>query len=160
MSGPLLARVRLYLRFAATLFAAIAASAPLGISNETALFLLPLTGASLGIAVLARLAAPLPVLAATLALVASLIAGISALLWNLPMLALSLAMIAGLAIIAVAIQGAAILAGLAGVSLLASSLALLEQGAGTGFCLLAAATLIGLVRPDRREKKSALAIQQ
>ena len=144
MTGSLPVRARLYLRFAAVLLAAVAAAVPLGMSDETALFLLPLAGASLMIAALTRL----PVLVATLVLVASLIGGIGAMLWNLPMLTLTLVMIAGLAIIAAALQGAAILAGLAGVALLASGLTLLEQGAGNGFLLFAAAALIGLARPQ------------
>jgi hypothetical protein len=41
-------------------------------------------------------------------------------------------------------------------ALLASGLALLEQGAGSGFLLLSAAALVGL----SGAKKSALAIQQ
>lgn len=148
MTGSLPVRARLYLRFAAVLLAAVAAAVPLGMSDETALFLLPLAGACLMIAALARFASHLPVLVATLVLVASLIGGIGAMLWNLPMLTLILVMIAGLAIIAVSLQGAAILAGLAGVALLASSLTLLEQGAGNGFLLFAAAALIGLARPQ------------
>ena len=166
MTGSLPARARLYLRFAAVLLAAIAASVPLGISNETALFLLPLASASLMIAALARFAAPLPVLVATLALVAGLVGGMSAMLWNFPMLALTLVIIAGLAIIAAALNGTAIMACLAGVGLLGSGLALIEQGAGSGLLLLAAAALVGLAKPGTREsqvrsaRKSALAIQQ
>ena len=162
MTESLPGRARLYLRFAAVLLAAIAASVPLGLSNETALFLLPLAGASLMIAALARTAARLPVLLATLVLVASLIGGISAMLWNLPMLALTIVIIAGLVIIAAALKGGAILAGLAGVGLLASGLVLLEQGAGNGFLLFAAAALIGLARPQlgQRARKSALAVHQ
>jgi len=160
ITGALPARARLYLRFAAVLLAAIAASVPLGISNETALFLLPLTGASLMIAALARFAAPLPVLVATLALVASLVGGMGAMLWNLPMIALTLVMIAGLAIIAAALNGTAIMAFLAGVALLGSGLALIEQGAGSGFLLFAAAALVGLVKAGVPARKSALAIQQ
>src|SRR3954469_3805224 len=76
MTGTLPARARLYLRFAAVLLAAVAASVPLGISNETAMFLLPLAGVSLMIAALARFAAPLPVLVTTLVLVASLAGGL------------------------------------------------------------------------------------
>ena len=158
MTGTLPARARLYLRFAAVLLAAIAASVPLGISNETALFLLPLASASLMIAALARFAAPLPVLAATLALVACLAGGMSAMLWNFPMLTLTLVMIAGLAIIAGALNGAAIMAFLAGVALLGFGLALIEQGAGSGFLLFAAAALVGL--PGTRARKSAFAVQQ
>jgi hypothetical protein len=166
ITGSLPARARLYLRFAAVLLAAIAASVPLGISNETALFLLPLASASLMIAALARFAAPLPVLVATLALVASLAGGMGAMLWNLPMMALTPVMITGLAIIAAALNGTAIMACLSGLALLGSGLALIEQGAGSGFLLFAAAALVGLAKPGPRgsqvrlARKSALAIQQ
>jgi hypothetical protein len=161
MTGSLPARARLYLRFSAVLLAAIAASVPFGISNETALFLLPLAGASLMIAALARFAAPLPVLVATLVLVASLVGGVSAMLWNFPMLALAPVIVAGLAIIAAALNGTAIMAFLAGVALLGSGLALIEQGAASGFLLFAAAALVGLAKPGiASRRKSALAIQQ
>jgi len=160
MTGALPARARLYLRFAAMLLAAIAASVPLGISNETALFLLPLASASLMIAALARFAAPLPVLVATLALVASLAGGISAMLWNFSMLALTPVMVAGLAIIAAGLNGTAIMACLSGLALLGSGLALIQQGAGSGFLLFAAAALVGLAKPATRAGKSALAVQQ
>ena len=158
MTETLPARARLYLRFAAMLLAAIAVSVPVGISDDTALFLLPLAGASLMIAALARFAAPLPVLVATLVLVASLVGGMGAMLWNFPMLALMLVMIAVLAIIAAAVNGTAIMACLSGVALLGSGLALIEQGAGSGFLLFAAAALVGL--PGTRARKSALAVQQ
>ena len=154
ITGPLPARARLYLRFAAVLLAAIAVSVPLAISGFVALFLLPLASASLMIAALARFAAPLPVLAASLALVASLIGGLGAMLWNAPMLALAPVTVAGLAIIAAALNGMAVIACLAGLALLGSGLALLEQGAGGGFLLLCAAALVGCAQ------KSALAIQQ
>jgi len=160
ITGSLPARARLYLRFAAMLLAAIAASVPLGISNETALFLLPLASASLMIAALARFAAPLPVLVATLALVASLAGGISAMLWNFSMLALTPVMVAGLAIIAAGLNGTAIMACLSGLALLGSGLALIQQGAGSGFLLFAAAALVGLAKPATRAGKSALAVQQ
>lgn len=160
ITGALPARARLYLRFAAMLLAAIAAAVPLGISNEAALFLLPLAGVSLMIAALARFAAPLPVWGATLALVASLIGGLSAMLWNFPLLALTQIMVAGLTIIAAALNGTAIMAFLAGVALLGSGLALIEQGAGSGFLLFAAAALVGLAKAGTPARKSALAIQQ
>ena len=153
-TGSLPARARLYLRFAAVLLACVAASLPLGIANETALFLLPLASASLMIAALARFAAPLPVLAASLALVASLTGGLGAMLWSAPMLALTPVTVAGLAIIAAALNGMAVTACLAGLALLGSGLALLEQGGGGGFLLLCAAALVGCAQ------KSALAIQQ
>jgi hypothetical protein len=66
--------------------------------------------------------------------------------------------VAGLAIIAAGLQGLSALACLAAIALLGSGLALLEQGAGSGFLLFAAAALVGLARPVA--KKSALAIQQ
>ena len=160
MTGALPARARLYLRFAAMLLAAIAISVPFGISGDMALFLLPLAGASLMIAALARFAAPLPVWGATLALVASLTGGLSAMLWNFPLLALTQVMLAGLAIIAAALNGTAIMAFLAGVALLGSGLALIEQGAGSGFLLFAAAALVGLAKAGTPARKSALAIQQ
>lgn len=158
ITGSLPARARLYLRFAAVLLAAIAVSVPVGISDDTALFLLPLAGASLMIAALARFAAHLPVLAATLALVASLVGGMSAMLWNFPMLALTPVIVAGLAIIAAALNSTVIIPCLAGIALLGSGLAYLEQGACNGFLLLCAAALVGLAKPVA--KKSALAIQQ
>lgn len=158
MTETLPARARLYLRFAAMLLAAIAVSVPVGISDETALFLLPLASASLMIAALARFAAPLPVLVVTLVLVASLVGGMGAMLWNFPMLALMLVMIAGLAILAAGLNGTAIMACLSGVALLGSGLALIEQGAGSGFLLFTAAALVGL--PGTRARKSALAVQQ
>jgi hypothetical protein len=158
MTGALPARSRLYLRFAAVLLAAIAASLPLGISNETALFLLPLAAGSLMIAALARFAAPLPVFVATLVLVASLAGGISAMLWNFPMAALIPVMVACVAIIAAALHATSPIACLAAMALLGSGLTLLEQGASSGFFLFAAAALVGLAKPAAG--KSALAIQQ
>lgn len=151
MTGSLPARARLYLRFAAMLLAAIAVSVPFGISDDVALFLLPLASASLVIAALARFAAHLPVLAATLALVACLVGGLSAMLWNVPMLALTLVTVASLAIIAAALNGTAIMACLAGTALLGSGLALIEQGTGAGFLLFVAAALVGLAKsgPER-----------
>jgi len=158
MAGALPARARLYLRFAAMLLAAVAASVPLGLSDETALFLLPLASTSLMIAALARFAAPLPVFAASVALVASLVGGMSAMLWTLPMVALIPVILAGMAIIAAALNGAAGIGCLAGMALLGAGLALLGQGAGNGFLLFAAAALVGLAKPVA--KKSALAVQQ
>jgi hypothetical protein len=165
MTGTLPAMARLYLRFAAMLLAAIAVSVPFGISDAAALFLLPLAAASLMIAALARFAAHLPVWVATLALVASLVGGLSAMLWNFPLLALTQVLVAALAIIAAALNGTAIMAFLAGVALLGSGLALIEQGAGSGFLLFAAAALVGLAKAGTRgqirsARKSALAIQQ
>jgi hypothetical protein len=158
MTGAMPARARLYLRFAAVLLAAVAASVPLGLSNEAALFLLPLASASLMIAALARFAAPAPVFVSSVALIASLAGGLGAMLLNVPMVALIPVIVAGLAIIAVGLQAMSAMACLAAIALLGSGLALLEQGAGSGFLLFAAAALVGLAKPVL--KKSALAIQQ
>jgi hypothetical protein len=158
MTGAMPARVRLYLRFAAVLLAAVAASVPLGLSDQTALFLLPLASGSLMIGALARFAAPLPVFVTSMALVASLAGGLGAMLWNLPMVALIPVIVAGLAIFAVALQAMSAIACLAAIALLGSGLTLLEQSVGSGFLLFAAAALVGLAKPAL--KKSALAVQQ
>src|SRR5690348_3962684 len=71
------ARVRLYLRFAAVLLAALALSAPLGLSPAAGLFLLPQASAALMIGTIARFAKPLPVPAASLALIIGLCGGLA-----------------------------------------------------------------------------------
>jgi hypothetical protein len=157
LSAPYRAAARLYLRFAAMLFAALAVSAPLGLSGEVALFLLPLASAALMVAAFARFALPLPVFATSLILIAGLFCGLAAMLWGPVMLALLPVICASLAIIGVALHGIAVTAVLAGAALLASGLVLLEQGVASAFLLFAAAALIGLVKPSR--EKSALAVQ-
>jgi hypothetical protein len=156
IAAPLPARARLYLRFAAVLFAAIAVSVPLRMSDDVAVFLLPLASASLAIAALARFAAPLPVLVTTLALVASLFAGLFAMLLGMPMLALVLVIISGLTIVAAALHDTAIMACLAGLSVLGAGLVLLEQGSGGGFLLFAAAALMGATRSKTGRKNNQL----
>jgi hypothetical protein len=157
LSAPCRAAARLYLRFAAMLFAALAVSAPLGLSAEVALFLLPLAACALMIAALARFARPLPVLAASLVLIAGLFCGLAAMLRDDAMLALVPVICASLAIIGTALHGMVIIAVLAGTALLASGLVLLEQGAASALLLFAAAALVGLAKPAR--EKSALAVQ-
>jgi hypothetical protein len=157
--APLRAGERLYLRFSAILFAALAVALPLELSDIAALFLLPLGAASLTIAALARFAAPLPVVAASLALIAGLAGGLAALLSGALMLALAPVMFAGLAIIAAALNGLAVMSVLAGAALLGSGLLFLEQGAKAGLFLFCAASLMGLATPSFRRKKSALAVQ-
>ena len=156
MSASLPARARLYLRFAAMLFTAIAVSAPLGISNQTALFLLPMSGASLMVAALSRLAVALPVLVITILLVASLASGMGAMLWNVPLAALLVVILCGLTITAMALFRSVPIAALAGLALLGSGLALLEQGAGNGFLLFTAAALMGLAKADGFAKNQLL----
>jgi len=155
LSAPTRAAARLYLRFAAMLFAALALSAPLSLLADVALFLLPLASAAMMIAAFARFAVALPVFAASLALLAGLFCGLAAMLWGPVMLAVLPVILASLAIIGAALQGFAIIAVLAGAALLASGLVLLQPSTASALLLLAAAALIGL---SAREK-SALAVQ-
>ena len=153
LAVPLRGSARLYLRFAAMLFAALSAARLAGLADAAALFLLPLGATSLMISALAQFARPLPVPAASLALVAALAGGMAALLSGIAMLALAPAMVAGLAIIAAALNGVAVLAVLAGAALLASGLVLLEQGARAGLFLFCAAALVGLAQSSRRKRQ-------
>jgi hypothetical protein len=155
LAAPLRAPARLYLRFAAMLFAALSVAAVLELADSAALFLLPLAGASLMVSAFAQWARPLPVFAASLALVLALAGGLAALLSGVAVLALAPLMIAGLAVMAAALNGAAVFAVLAGVSLLVAGLAFLEQGSRAGVLLLCAAALIGLA-----QRRSALMVEQ
>lgn len=148
LAAPLSLRARLYLRFAAVLFSALALSVPLGMADITALLLLPLASSALMISALARFARPLPVFAASLALVAGLAGGLGALVSGTAMPALAPVMFAGLAVIAAALNGIATMPVLAGAGLIASGLAFMEQGARGGLLLFCAAALVGLSRPQ------------
>ena len=157
LATPLRSSARLNLRFSGVLFSALAMSVPLGLADVTALLLLPLVSAALMISALARFARPLPVAPACVALVLGLAAGLGALLSGVVLLALVPMMIAGLVVIAAAIQGIAVMPVLAGAGLIASGLAFTEQGARGGLMLFCAATLIGLSRPQLlRSNSSAL----
>jgi hypothetical protein len=68
-------------------------------------------------------------------------------------------MLACLAIVAAALNAMAVTAALSGIALLAGSLAVIGQGAGTGLLLLGAAAVLGLAAP-RAARKSALAVDQ
>jgi hypothetical protein len=160
LAAPLRSSARLYLRFAAMLFAALSAVAAVGLADVAALFLLPLGCASLMISALAQFARPLPIFAATLALVVALAGGLAALLSGTTMLALVPALFAGLAVIAASLNGVAAIPILSGASLLAAGLAFLEQGAQAGLFLFCAAAVIGLAKPSSVAKRSALAVQQ
>ena len=142
LSAPLRSRERLYLRFAAVLLAALAASVPFGLADVTVLFLLPLAAGALMVSTLAGV---LPVGLAALLLVLALAGGLAALVTGLWPLALLPVVLAGLAIIAAAINSLALMPVLAGASLLAAGLVFVEQGARAGLMLFAAAALIGLV---------------
>ncbi|HWM61132.1 MAG TPA: hypothetical protein VNN98_03220 [Rhizomicrobium sp.] len=160
LAAPLRAPARLYLRFAAMLFAALSVAALVGLADVAALFLLPLGAASLMVSALAQFARPLPVFAASAALVAALASGLAALLSGITMFALAPAMFAGLVVIAASLNSVAAIPVLAGASLLASGLVLLEQGGRAGMFLFCAAALVGLAKPSAKQKRSALAVEQ
>jgi hypothetical protein len=154
LAAPLRVSARLYLRFAAMLFASLGAARLVGLADVAALFLLPLGGASLMVAALALFARPLPVFAICVALVIALAGGLGGLVSGYSVLALAPVIFAGLAIIAASLNGVAAIPILAGASLLAGGLAFLQQGAQAGLFLFCAAALVGLAKP------SALAVQQ
>jgi hypothetical protein len=156
-AAPLRATARLYLRFAAMLFAALAVSFPLGLSGVVALFLLPLASVALMIASLARFARPLPVFAACLVLIAGLACGLAALLTGMAWFALLCAAAAALVVIAVSLNRGEFAASLAGAALLLSVLVSWNENAQAGMFLFCAAALLGLARAPA--PKSALAIQ-
>jgi hypothetical protein len=149
LSGSLRLRERVYLRFAAMLLSALAVSVPFGLADVTVLFLLPLSAVALMVSALARFSRrPIAVGWAALALVLALGGGLAALISGWWLLALIPVMLAGLAVIAAAINSMQLLPVLAGTSLLAGALVFLEEGAQAGLLLFAAASLVGLVRPQ------------
>jgi hypothetical protein len=152
LSAPFQSRERIYLRFAAVLLAALAASAPFGLADVTVLFLLPLAAAALMVSILAGV---LPVGLAALVLVLALGVGLAALVAGLWPLALLPVVLAGLAVMVAAINSLALMPVLAGVSLLAAGLVLVEQGAHAGMLLFAAAGLVGLSRPQLLRSSSS-----
>jgi hypothetical protein len=158
LAAPLKAASRLYLRFAAILFAALAVCAPLGLADMAALFLLPLAAAALVISALARFARPLNSFAASTVLVAALGCGLAAMLSGMILAALAPVIVAGLALIAAAANRMAGMAALSGVGLIAAGLCYVQQGAGAGLLLFCAAALIGLSKNSARN--SALAVKQ
>lgn len=148
LAAPLAPRARIYLRFAAMLFSALAVSVPLGMADVTALLLLPLASAALMIVGLARFAKPLPAFPASLVLVGGLAGGLGALISGNALPALVPVMFAGLAIIAASFNGIAVMPVLAGAGLIAAGLAFIEQGARAGLLLFCAAALVGLAKPS------------
>lgn len=149
LSAALTVQARLYLRFAAVLFAALASASIFSLSDIAALLLLPLAAGALALSALARFARPLGSIGATLTLVACLAAGLCAMLLNLWIAALLPVAICGLTIVAAALQAMAMVPILAGFALFASALACLQPGADAGTLLFAAAALLGLARNTR-----------
>jgi hypothetical protein len=147
LSATLRAGARIYLRFAAMLFAALAISFPLGFSAVAALLLLPLAAGALVIAVRAQLAASLPVFTASLTLVLGLACGLGACLSGIGLLALVPTSLAGLVIIASGLNRGDVIAALAGAALALSALSSWNEDAQGGMFLFCAAALLGLARP-------------
>jgi hypothetical protein len=142
-----------YLRFAAILFAALAVAAVLqsgvpglapALADAVALIVMPLGGAALGLFAVARFAKPLPPLAATAALAASLCGGIAALVTGDPLAALLPLALAGVAIVFAALYRLAPVAALSGGLLFAGACAFAGDGAGRAALSLFAAGLFGL----------------
>jgi hypothetical protein len=154
LSASQRAAARLHLRFAAVLLAALAVAAVVNLADTAALLLLPLAGTALALAAIARFARPTAQFAATTALVAALACGLGAMLSGHAMPALMALMLAGLAVIAAALNGAAVVASLSGAALLASGLCALQAGVGAGTLLFSAAALIGLARPQILRSKT------
>lgn len=146
LSAALAAQARLYVRFAAVLLASLAAASTLGLSGIAVLLLLPMAAAALALAGVARFARPLGSLSATLLLVASLAAGLYAMLFDFWIAGLVPAAVAGLVIIAAALNAMSAAGFLSGLALFAAALACLEKGAEAGMLLFAAAALLGLAR--------------
>jgi hypothetical protein len=156
LGASLRAPARLPLRFAAMLLAALAVAGVLNMGTVAALLLLPLSSTALALAALARFARPVGPLASTVALVVALACGFGALLSGYAMPGLVLMLMAGLCVIAAALNALAGIAALAGASLLACGLCFLESGAGAGVLLFAAAALIGVARQSLRSTSNAM----
>jgi hypothetical protein len=155
LAGRSRAPSRVNIRFAAMLFAALAAARMLGVllpqfsavAPAVALIAASLGATALVLGLFAFLARPLPVGAAALALGLSLGAGLAAALSGAPAYALicqilgvSLAMAAGLSALA-ANRARALLALLAALSLLGGGMALMEGAAGITEMFFAAALI-------------------
>jgi hypothetical protein len=160
LSAPMRAAARIYLRFAAMLFAALSVSFPLGVGAVASLFLLPLAAGALMVAALARFATPLHAFVASLVLILGLGFGLAALLSGMALLALLPAILAGLVILATGLNRIDVIGGLAGTALLMSALASWDAGVQPGMMLFCAASLLGLARPSLAAGRSAFAIQQ
>jgi hypothetical protein len=158
MAAALRAPARMPLRFAVLLLAALAVAAMLGLGDVTALLLLPLAGTGLALAALARFARPLHVAMTSLLFVAALACGLGAMLSDAWMLALAPLACAALAIVAASLNGMAPVAALAGASLLAAGLSILQNGVTAGTLLFSAASVMGFV--TGMKARSALAVHQ
>lgn len=130
------------------LLAALACATVLGMGDVAASLLLPLVATALALAALARFARPAGPFMASLAQMIALACGLYALVTGHAMPGLVLVMLSGLCVIAAALNALAPAAILSGAALLAMGLCFLQAGAGAGVLLFAAASMIGLARPQ------------
>jgi hypothetical protein len=151
-----------YLRFAATLCAALAVAVMAqpflpGVAAAVALPVLPLAGAGLGLSAIARCCKPVPALPATLALAAALGGGIFALFGGSLLFALLPLLLGGLAVAVVALHRAAFVLLLAGVLLMAAAAALLARGVALPGLVLLAAALAGFAQARVSSRRAVFA---
>jgi hypothetical protein len=144
----------LYLRFAATLLAAMALAVlaeprVTGLAPAASLAVLPLAGAALGLCAIARFARPLPPLIASLLLVAALGGGVMALFGGGLAPVLLPPALGGMVIAVASVSRGAGLAAMSGLLLAASAPALLARGLSAPALLLLAASLAGLALQKR-----------
>ena len=157
-------RRRGYLRFAAILAAALALAVLAqgwipGIAQAAALIVLPLAGAALSLAALARFATPPPPLFATLCLVLALGCSLAALLGGRPALSLLPLAAGGAAAMIVALSRGAPIAALAGALLLAGTCAFFARGVaapGAGCCWRLRCAALPLRSGCRRDGRTCL----
>lgn len=147
-----------YLRFAAMLFAALAAaylSHLPGLAAAAGLIALPLAGAALGLSALARAGIRLPQLPATLTLAAALASGLAALLGGVVMAALLPLALGGVAILIANLRRGAFIAALPGILIVAAASAAISDGLGTASLSLLAAGLFGATLQKRVSSRRA-----
>lgn len=148
LAASLKAAARLPLRFGAVLLAALACATALRMGDVAAMLLLPLAATALALAALARFARACGPFMASVAQMIALACGLYALVTGYAMPGLVLVMLAGLCVIAAALNRLAPAAILSGAALLAMGLCFLQAGAGAGVLLFSAASVIGLARPQ------------
>jgi hypothetical protein len=135
-----------YLRFAAMLCAALAAaclSRQPGLAAAAGLIVLPLTGAALGLSVLARAGRKLPQLPATLALAGAFGGGLAALFSGAVMAALLPLALGGVTIVIVCLRSGAFVASVSGLLVAAAAASGVSEGPGAACLSLLAAGLFG-----------------
>jgi hypothetical protein len=168
LSAACRASVRIPIRFAAILFAALAAACALGwfgfpaLARVVALIALSLGGTALALGLFAALARPVPPMAAALGLMLALFAGLAAALAAIPAYALGAAMLALSLLAAMSLSGfflaplrASLVLG-AGCSLIAGGLTLMGGALSISLLFFAA----GLIAAGRASQPGVEARRQ